>query len=167
MKMILQTERLKLLELTAQDDAFIHALLNSPGWLENIGDRHIHTLADARKYIAEGPATINYKNHIGLWKIERKKDQTPLGLCGLLNRKELEHVDIGFAILPQFYRQGYTFEAAKAVLAYGFQQLKLPTITGITDPANEASKQLLTKIGLHYIKDIDVPNIGVCSYFST
>ena len=167
MTMILETERLELHELTPQDDAFIFALLNSPGWLKNIGDRNIRTLADARKYIFEGAIAMYNKHGIGLWKMERKSDKAPIGLCGLLKRKELEHPDIGFAILPQFYRQGYSYEASKAVLDYGLQQLKFPIIAGITAPANEASKKLLLKIGLHYIEDLDVPNIGLCSYFST
>ena len=165
--MILETERLELYELTLQDDAFIFALLNSPGWLENIGEREVQTLADARKYILEGVISMYNKHGIGLWKMERKSDKAPIGLCGLLKREELEHADIGFAILPQFYRQGYSYEAAKAVIDYSLQQLKLPVIAGITDPANEASKKLLLKIGLRYIEDVDVPNIGLCSYFST
>nr|QQZ48987.1 hypothetical protein JKL49_17315 [Phenylobacterium glaciei] len=54
--MVLETERLFLRHLTPDDDAFILELLNEPGFLENIGDRKVRTLEDARRYVADGPA---------------------------------------------------------------------------------------------------------------
>jgi hypothetical protein len=41
MKYILDTERLRLGEFTINDTKFIIELVNSPGWLEFIGDRNI------------------------------------------------------------------------------------------------------------------------------
>ena len=47
----IMTDRLILNELQANDHAFIFELVNSPGWLEFIGDRNIRTPEDAIAYI--------------------------------------------------------------------------------------------------------------------
>jgi len=52
---MLETERLTLRPLTTGDAAFILELVNDPDWLRNIGDRNVHTLADAERYITNSP----------------------------------------------------------------------------------------------------------------
>ena len=55
MSEVLQTERLILRKLTLNDTDFIIELVNSPGWLQYIGYRNIHTTEDALKYLQDGP----------------------------------------------------------------------------------------------------------------
>ena len=55
MTCILATERLKLREFTNTDTDFIIALLNSPGWLQFIGDRNVRTKEEAVAYLEKGP----------------------------------------------------------------------------------------------------------------
>jgi len=50
---ILETERLLLRQLSAEDAEFILALVNEPSFIQNIGDRGVRTLDDARSYILE------------------------------------------------------------------------------------------------------------------
>ena len=57
MNILLYTSRLLLRELNENDAPFILELLNTEGWLRYIGDRHIHTIADAVKYIHNGPVS--------------------------------------------------------------------------------------------------------------
>ena len=45
--MNLETDRLLLREYTLSDAPFIFKLMNSEGWLKNIGDRNIKTIEDA------------------------------------------------------------------------------------------------------------------------
>jgi ribosomal-protein-alanine N-acetyltransferase len=97
---ILQTRRLTLSEATLSDIPLIFKLLNSPNWLEFIGDRNIRTLEDAEKYIQNSLIKSYRENGFGLWKVELKSDKTPIGLCGLLKREMLDFPDLGFAILP-------------------------------------------------------------------
>src|ERR1051325_5804180 len=65
-----ETARLKLRELGADDAAFILELVNEPGWLRFVGDRNVHSLDDARGYIARGPAASYEKHGFGLWAVE-------------------------------------------------------------------------------------------------
>jgi RimJ/RimL family protein N-acetyltransferase len=42
----------------------------------------------------------------------------PIGICGLVKRNYLDDIDLGYALLPRYWGQGYAYEAAKAVLDY-------------------------------------------------
>ena len=157
---ILETERLVLRRLTANDAAFILELLNEPAFLENIGDRGARSLADARRYIAKGPIA-SYRNFgFGLYLVALKDSGVPIGICGLLKRDSLEHVDIGFAFLQKFWSQGYARESAAAALNYGWTTLRLDRIVAITKPHNQASIALLEKLGLRFEKMIQLSDHG-------
>ena len=145
---IIQTQRLYLREATTADAPFIYELLNSPKWLQFIGDRGIKNMADATAYI-ENSLIKSYREHgFGLYVMVVKETGMPIGICGLINRPTLPDIDIGFALLPDYEGLGYGFEAAKATLEYAKNQLGLTTILGITLPENTASSKLLEKIGL-------------------
>ncbi|HEU0251694.1 MAG TPA: GNAT family N-acetyltransferase, partial [Pyrinomonadaceae bacterium] len=70
--------------------------------------------------------------------------------CGLLKREELADVDIGFAFLPDFWNQGFAWEAAAAVMKYGQETLQLKRIAAITNPDNDASIKLLQRLGFTF-----------------
>jgi RimJ/RimL family protein N-acetyltransferase len=160
MTLILETERLHLREFSLEDAGFMLELLNSPGWLEFIGDRHVETEEDARWYLRTGPLQSYEVYGFGMWLVELKNEQTPIGICGILKRNTLEHPDIGFAFLPAFTGKGYAFEIASATLAFAKNTLHLPTILAITVPHNQASISLLEKIGLEYQQTINNADNG-------
>ncbi|MFI4982343.1 MAG: GNAT family N-acetyltransferase, partial [Nevskiales bacterium] len=114
---VLETERLVLRRLVAEDAPFILELLSDPSWLRFIGDKGVRNLDDARLYIRIGPAAMYARLGHGLYLTELKDGGIPIGLCGLIKRDTLDDVDIGFAFLPQYRGQGYAREAAAATLA--------------------------------------------------
>lgn len=156
MKYILETDRLKLRELTLDDTAFIIELVNSPGWIKYIGDRNIKTEEQAISYLENGPIKSYHDNGFGLLMVETKYGNRKIGMCGILKRDTLEHPDIGYALLPAFTGNGYAFEMAHAVLQYATVQLKLSTIFAITVPENMRSIKILEKIGLTFMKRIQL-----------
>ncbi len=147
---ILETERLTLRLQTTDDADFILELLNDPSWLQFIGDRGVRTVEDACAYIFDGPIRMYEQFGFCLYLVERKEDQIPIGICGLVKRDSLEDVDLGFAFLPKYWAKGYAYEAASAVMAYGINTLELNRIVAITSQDNHASAKLLEKIGLQY-----------------
>ncbi|MBC5775307.1 GNAT family N-acetyltransferase [Pontibacter sp. KCTC 32443] len=158
MHYILETDRLKLREFTPDDTEFILELLNSPGWLQYIGDRNIKTEEQAKNYLLNGPIKSYRENGYGLWLVEKKDDLKAIGMCGIINRDTLDNPDIGFAFLPEHNGKGYAFEVASATMAYAKEVLKLPTIAAITVPDNQRSIKLLEKIGLQYVKTFCLAN---------
>ncbi len=147
---VLETQRLVLRRLSADDAEFILALLNEPSFLRYIGDKGVRNIADAVRYIQTGPVASYERFGFGSYLVQLKESGVPIGMCGLLKRDTLPNVDIGFAFLPSFWSQGYAFEAAAAVMTYGRDVLRLRRIVAITSPDNEASSRLLEKLGLRF-----------------
>ena len=129
---ILQTERLILSEFTFDDAPFIIEIVNTPKWLQFIGNRNVKTIDDAKNYLANGPLKSYKKFGFGLYKVTLKKENIPIGMCGLIKRDTLEHPDIGFAFLPQHEKKGYAFESAFATLVYAKANFKLQRIVAIS-----------------------------------
>jgi RimJ/RimL family protein N-acetyltransferase len=157
MEPILETERLKLRPFTKDDAAFIIELLNSPGWLQFIGDRNVRTEEQAVSYLQNGPMKSYLVNGFGLSCVERKEDGLPVGMCGIIRRDNLEHPDIGFALLPQFEGRGYGFEIANATMKHAREALQFSKISAITLPENTNSIRLLEKLGLSFIERFTFP----------
>jgi RimJ/RimL family protein N-acetyltransferase len=149
--LVLETQRLRLREFTLDDTKFIIELLNSPGWIEFIGDRNVRTEEQAIQYLQNGPLKSYVQNGYGLSMVETKDGQ-PIGMCGILKRETLENPDIGFAFLKQFTGKGYAYEIANATLSHALSHLKIPKVSAITLPNNVRSIRLLEKIGMKFIK---------------
>jgi RimJ/RimL family protein N-acetyltransferase len=147
---VLHTERLSLCRLTFEDAEFILRLVNEPSWLEFIGDKGVRSLEDARDYLTAGPIASYERHGFGLYLVRRKSDGARLGMCGLIKRDTLPHVDIGFAFLPEHWGQGYAYEASAAVLEHAERDHKLPRILAITSPHNQSSIRVLERIGLRF-----------------
>jgi len=148
--MIIETARLQLRRLSIDDGEFILRLLNEPSFIQNIGDRGVRTIDDARGYIIQGPITSYEKFGFGLWMVETKSPSATIGICGLLKRDVLDDVDIGYALLPEFWSQGYALEAASAVVCYAREKLGLKRVVAVTNPGNRSSIRLLEKMGFKY-----------------
>ncbi len=144
----IETERLKLREYTLKDAPFIFKLMNSEGWLKNIGDRSINSIEDAEDYMKKNYLSSYEKYGFGPYLVSIKDTGKPIGSCGFYKRDNLEHPDVGFAFLPEFANKGYAYEAAEAVMDYAKENLGFKTIVGITLSKNLASIKLLKKIGL-------------------
>ena len=153
----LVTERLRLRELTTDDATFMLGLLNQPSFLEFVGDRGVRTEAQARDYLSKGPVASFDAHGFGFFLVERQEDQVAIGICGLVDRPGLDDIDIGFALLPEFWRMGYAYEAASAVLHHARTALGLDRIVAITSISNEASGALLEKLGLRFERKIRLP----------
>jgi RimJ/RimL family protein N-acetyltransferase len=146
--MRLETERLLLTHLDPADAAFILELLNEPSWLRFIGDKNVHSLDDARRYIENGPMAMYAAKGFGLYRVALKETDTPIGICGLIKRDTLPEPDIGFAFLPRAWGAGHAFEASLAVIEQGRREFGLVRLLAITDPDNERSIRLLERLGL-------------------
>lgn len=154
---VIETERLRLEPVKLSDAAFIYELQNSPKWLRYIGDRNISSVAVAEKYIADKMLS-HYKEHAyGNCVVYNKETAAPMGTCGLFNRPGLAVVDIGFAFLPQYEGKGFGSEAALALMDHAQNNLKLHKVSAIVLPENKASVRLIEKLGLEFVKPVQLP----------
>jgi len=147
---VLTTPRLALTLLNYTDASFIEELVNSPGWLQYIGDRNVHSAADAITYLDKGPL-MSYREHgFGLWRVSLNDTGVPIGMCGILRRAELDGPDLGFAFLPAYQRKGYAHEAVQATIHFAQQVLGMKQLLAIVQSDNGASIALLQKNQFRY-----------------
>lgn len=143
----LETPRLTLRRLTRDDAPFILRLLNEKSWLRYIGDRGVRNESDAKRYIEEGPVRMYSRYGLGLQLAALKESGVPIGLCGLIKRDTLPDVDLGFALLPEYWGKGYAREAAEASLNEGWERHGLRRVVAVTSRDNGPSIRLLEKLG--------------------
>ncbi len=155
---ILETVNLILRVPELTDAKMLFELVNQQDFKHFIGDKKVATLDDAEKLIADSFIKHYDKNGFCLFVIELKNelknDLEKAGLCGLVNRPELDDIDIGYAMLSRYQGRGIISEAALAVRDYAKNELKLSQLLGITSLDNHASIHLLEKIGLTFKEEI-------------
>ncbi|WP_347838165.1 GNAT family N-acetyltransferase [uncultured Draconibacterium sp.] len=143
-----ETERLILRPCVEQDAKFIYRLLNTPKWLEFIGNRNVNSEKEAAKYILEKMYPQLQNLGFGNYVVQRKSDNSKLGTCGIFDREGMEGLDIGFAFLPEYEKKGYAYEAARRLLQAAFEDFNLKTVKAITTQNNGYSQKLLEKLGM-------------------
>lgn len=143
---MLNTTRLTMRHLTVDDASFMLALLNDPQFIHNIGDRGIRTIEQAAHYINSGPQASYQQHGFGLLAIQLKETGTLIGMCGLIQRDNLDAPDLGYALLPEYTRCGYATEAAAAAVQWA-QSLNIPLLYAVVSLHNMGSQHLLDKLG--------------------
>jgi len=140
------SNRLVLNLVSNKDSLFMKTIVNSKGWLTFIGNRNIHTNEDALAYIHK----LNTTPDLFYWVITVKQSSTPIGIVSFMLRNYLKHFDIGFALLPEYEKRGYAFEAVSTVLNFVQTLPQHKIVLATTLPDNTNSQKLLTKLGLQY-----------------
>lgn len=152
---IAETSRLIISKITLKDSKFFLELVNTPHWLKYIGDRHIKTIKDANNYLRNVTLKSYADFGFGFYKLQLKEDiNKTIGICGLVKREQLNDVEIGFALLPEYENKGFGLEASIAILNLAKEIFNLKKITAITLPTNTNSIKLLEKLGLTIEKTV-------------
>ena len=154
----IETERLLLTPASEADAAFFLELMNTPSYLQHIGDRNILSEQDAKDYILLKMLPQLYRLGFSNYTVSRKEDKRKIGSCGLFVRDGFENPDIGFAFLPDFIKKGYAYEAANAVIHSAFDSFGIKTIHAYTTHSNLLSQNLILKLGLKPMGTIQLPN---------
>ncbi len=72
-----------------------------------------------------------------------------IGGCGLrIKNAAQRESDLGYVLHPRYWNLGYTTEAARAMVRFGFKTLKLHRIWSTHDPGNGSSGRVMRKIGM-------------------
>jgi len=163
---LMETERLRLRPVTISDTALMLAVWNDPAFIENVSDRGIRTVEQAREAIRSGAQKMFADYGYGPYCMSLKSDGTMIGICGLFKRENIEDPDIGFGVLPDYCGAGYAGEAAAAVVDYARDTLGIGILTAIVSPTNMPSIGLIEKLGLTFERMITMPgdDHAICLY---
>ncbi|REE78925.1 ribosomal-protein-alanine N-acetyltransferase [Paenibacillus taihuensis] len=144
---VLETERLRLREITEADAAEVFACFSNREVTQYYGQEPFESEEQAARLI--GLFASNYENKRGIrWGIERKGSPGLMGTIGF-NALVLPHrrAEIGYELHPAYWGSGYASEAVKRVITYGFENLGLARIGAVVFPENAPSISLLTRLG--------------------
>lgn len=153
-----RTERLILRPTSIDDAEMMLQLLNSPKYIQNIGDRGVRTREDAMRYIQERFEPHYNKHGFGSFTLIKKNTSEKIGTCGLYVRPGLEVPDIGFALFEDFENQGYGYESASHLIEKLSKDFHLEKVSAITSKTNLPSQKLIQKLGLRFKKRVVLPN---------
>lgn len=123
--------------------------MNTPKWIQFIGERNVKTVEAAANYIKEKAFPQLEKHGHTNNVVIRKADNVKIGTCGLYHRDDREDPDIGFAFLPDYIGKGYAYEASHRIMIAAKQDFGLTELSGYTLENNMASRKLLERLGFN------------------
>lgn len=143
----LKTERLLLKQILPEDAPALFKIRSDKAVMQYI-DRPLAQTADDALALIKLMTDLLKKNEAVTWGIFLKEGSPLMGTIGFWRiQKEDYRAEIGYLLHPTLQGKGIMNEAMQAVLAYGFQAMKLHSVEANVNPQNTASFKLLEKIG--------------------
>lgn len=92
----------------------------------------------------------------GQWFFFNKDTHELIGRCGIraMDVDGFQEVELGYSVMPQYWKQGYATEMGTKAIELGFDVLKLNSIVAFTLPTNLASIKTMQKLGFVFEKSI-------------
>lgn len=147
--MLIETDRLLLRRLELGDlDEFValHADPEVTEFVRPLG----HMEAEARLREDEGEWR---QRGSGLLVITDLASGAFLGRTGLKFWPQFDETEVGWILKRDAWGQGYATEAARACIEWGFEELDVPYLTAMINPANARSVRVAERLGLTPLRD--------------
>jgi RimJ/RimL family protein N-acetyltransferase len=142
----LETQRLILRDFSESDIPELAPLVGAREVAETtLRIPHPYEEKHAREFLASTPK----ENELRL-AIRLRSDGCLIGGIGLHPQMEHQRAELGYWIGVPFWGNGYATEAAREVVRYGFENLKLHRIFAGHFEGNPASRAVLLKLGMKY-----------------
>lgn len=142
-----ETERLILRVLTKDDVDAIFALRSDAEMMRFI--RAPQKRSESENWI-ELISSRWATERIGFCGVIEKKSNELIGWCGLWRLEESGEIEIGYAIEKKSWGKGLATEAARRILQYGFDELKLDKIVAVARFENKSSRRVMEKLGMTF-----------------
>jgi len=145
----IETARLRLRPLDLDDVDAVHRLWTEPDVRRYLWDDQLvpHTRAAA---IVDASLMCFTARGFGLWAIRLTAATNLSGFCGLRPAETGNDIELLYGLAPRHWGCGLATEAARAVLRYGFETLRLARIIAATDAPNVGSIRVLERLGMRY-----------------
>src|SRR5262249_6507249 len=153
-KLILETERLRLREMTLDDLDFMSTMLGDAEVMRYYPK--VMSRDNAREWIERQLKRYADFGH-GHWLAESRDTGGPVGQVGLVAQVidgTIER-EIGYMIHHKFWRQGFATEGALGVRRHAFEDRGLDHVISLIRPENTPSQGVARKLGMHIDRDVD------------
>lgn len=147
---VLNTERLTLRPFEMTDAPRVRELAGAKEVADlTLTIPHPYPVGAAESWIQGHPLWVE-KDLIYTWAITLKGNGLLLGCISLKLNRHHKRGELGYWLGVRYWSNGYTSEAAEAVVLYSFQNLKLHRIQAMCYPRNQASARVMEKAGMTY-----------------
>ena len=144
----LETLRLSMRNFTLDDFDDLYALNSDPRVMKFIADGKPSTRDEVARALRRFVRYPTLYPDLGIWHTSRRDTGAFIGFFALNYAGKSTDIEIGYRLLRNAWGQGFATEGATALAHYGFDDLGLHRIIGVTLPGNKASQRVLVKAGL-------------------
>jgi len=152
----LETDRLIFRRLTLGDLDELYSLYGNPNVKKYVYEDAM-TYEETRDELEWIINVYASQPGFGLWGTILKETNEFVGRCGLLRWtiEERPEVELTYMLAEKYWGRGLGTEAARALMKYGFEELKLPRLICCIDKENLASIRVAENLGLTFEKEVD------------
>ncbi|MDR7482064.1 MAG: GNAT family protein [Armatimonadota bacterium] len=147
---VLETPRLLLRPLTLEDAADIYAYASDPEVSRYVTWHAHRSIEDTRTFL-HGALALYAAGQVAPWGMVHRADGKVIGTCGFVSwYPDHGRAEIGYSLARAYWRQGYTTEAVRRIMRFGFEVMALNRIEARCEIPNVASARLLEKVGMTF-----------------
>ena len=143
----LETDRCILRPITMDDASALFKMMSDEHIIRYLGRLPMVSMDEAVERVLIYLKGFEEQGNI-TWMICWRDSGEVIGLCTVFNLlKSHYRAELGYMLLPAWWRQGIMSEVVPLVLKWGFEVMQLHSFMANIDPENEASRRLLEKHG--------------------
>ena len=145
------TSRLLLRDFTPDDVEAVHAFDADPELSRYRGGGRV-TAEDTQAFIQRTQHWLRSEPRpIYALALILRQQAKMVGVVGLtITQRDLGEAELWYRLSRELWKQGYTTEAACAMLSFGFSDLHLHRIAAMCHPDNLGSRRVMEKVGMRY-----------------
>ena len=149
----IHTDRLVLTRIGGADYADLCRMHSDPEVMRTLGG----VRSDEVSAVVLRQLAAHWEAHgFGYWMARARADGAFVGRGGLRHvvvggQPEIE---IGYALMPAYWQQGYATELARGCVRAGFDTLDLDDLVAFTLPTNERSRAVMQRVGFTYEREV-------------
>ena len=144
----LQTLRLDFREFVPADYDDLWRLASDPRVMRYIGNGKPLSPEGATRVLGRMLGYPALYPDLGYWYASRRDTGAFIGWFSLKYAGRSPDIEVGYWLRPNAWGHGFATEGAQAMVDYGFDDLGLHRIIGVTHRGNKASQRVLMKAGL-------------------
>jgi [ribosomal protein S5]-alanine N-acetyltransferase len=164
MHIIFETERLYIRRYTKADEEDFFRLNSDPDVMRYI--REPESKLECNMFLLQNMVAYEQFRLMGRWAMVEKATDAFIGSFAIIPVENEEEIQMGYALLKEYWGRGYAAESVLAGRHYAFEIMKLPRIVALTETGNVGSQKVLLKCGFVQQKSIMDRDKELCLFVS-
>jgi ribosomal-protein-alanine N-acetyltransferase len=162
--LILETERLLLRPLSADEADPLHRISNEPKVRLYLWDDKPVSEATIKSLISQSDRMFSTEE-VGVFGVQMRASEDLVGFCGFVRLAGMEETELWYELTQEVWGRGLATEAAWACVRYAFEEVGMERVIAGADEPNTASLRVIEKLGMKFLGNIN-PSAAEEPYFA-